>query len=299
METAGMRNTPATSRAGQNGAYALAARTEKEHHLNCTLIVGSAMRLVSLGSSFASGPGLKPYRNPQASRSKRNYPSIVAERLGADLVDLTSGGSTLLNITESAQGTLSPQIEGIPSDADIITITSGGNDMAYVGQIMLDSVAASWLTWPLALLLKRRVGNNNITESELLVRFRDVIAQIKRQAPKAMIILVEYLTLIGPDYRPGTDGPLDSQQAQAAQRRAAMLQRVYMEATKDQDRCSVLPVADVSLQHGVGSKEPWVTGHGWEIILGGSVPWHPSALGMEKVADLLHRHIDRLVTERG
>ena len=257
------------------------------------------MRLISLGSSFAAGPGLKPYRFAHASRSERNYPSILAERLGAELVDLTSSGSTLLNITESAQGSLPPQIEGIPNDADIITITSGGNDMAYAGQIMLDSVAASWLTWPVALLLKGRVGNNNITESELVLRFRDVIAQIKRQAPKAIIILVEYLTLIGPDYRPGTDGPLDSQQAQAAQRRAAMLQRVYMEAAKDQDRCSVLPVADASLQHGVGSKEPWVTGHGWGMVLGGPVPWHPNALGMEKVADLLHRHIDRLVAERG
>lgn len=249
------------------------------------------MHIVALGSSFASGPGLKPYKNTQAARSKRNYASLVSERLKADLIDVTSGGSTLLNITESPQGSFRPQIESVPVDAEIVTITSGGNDMGYVGRIMLDSVAASWLTWPLAQLLQGRLSGEVMTEAELVTRYRSVIAQVRQRAPQAEIILVEYLTLIGPDYRPDVDGPLNAEQAQSTRQRAEMLRRVYTKAAEGQDRCSVLPVAKHSLGHGVGSQEPWVTGHGWGMLFGGSTPWHPNARGMEEVADLLCTHL--------
>jgi len=249
-------------------------------------------KLVALGSSFASGPGLKPYKDAQAARSERNYSSLLARSLGADLIDLSSGGSTLLNIIESPQGKMPPQIESIPADADIITITSGGNDVAYIGRIMLDSVAASWLTWPLARLYEGRVGDEQLDEEALVARFQRVIAEIRNRAPKAEIILVEYLTLIGDDYRPCIDGPLNVEQSRAAQQKAAMLQRVYAKVAQGEDRCEVLPVAAHSMGHGVGSPEPWVTGHGWGFLLGGSVPWHPNALGMDEVAKMLHKHLN-------
>lgn len=257
------------------------------------------MRLVALGSSFASGPGLKPYKKPEACCSDRNYASLLAEQLGADLTDLTSAGSTLLNIIESPQGSLRPQIEGIPADADIVTITSGGNDMAYVGRIMSDSIAASWFTRPLARLLQGRLGDENVTEEELISRFRHVIAEVQHRAPQAEIILVEYLTLIGPDYRPNIDGPLNDEQSRGAQEKAAMLRRVYAKAAEGQDRCRVLPVAESSFRHGVGSQEPWVTGHGWGMLFVGSTPWHPNAQGMEEVAKMLYTHLnDKIPNER-
>lgn len=190
-------------------------------------------KLVALGSSFASGPGLKPYKNTEAMRSERNYASLLATHIDADLLDLTSGGSTLLNIIEEPQGSLPPQIEGVPPDADIITITSGGNDMAYVGRIALESAAASWITWPLARLYQGRFQDNDVDEEKLVARFRHVIAQIRRRAPQAQIILVEYLTLIGSDYRPDIDGPLNTVQAETARQRAAILQRVHAKAAKD------------------------------------------------------------------
>ena len=253
------------------------------------------LKLVALGSSFASGPGLKPYKNTEAMRSERNYASLLAKRLGADLIDLTSGGSTLLNIIEEPQGSLPPQMEGIPANADIITMTSGGNDMAYVGRIALESAAASWLTWPLAQLYQGRIRDNVIDEAKLVTRFRDVLAQVRHRAPKAQIILVEYLTLIGTDYRPDIDGPLNTGQAGAAQQRAAMLQRVFAKAAEGQDRCSVLPVAERSMNHGVGSHEPWVTGYSLGMMFGGSTPWHPNGLGMEEVAKMLHTYLEERV----
>ena len=58
-------------------------------------------RYVALGSSMAAGPGIRPDAagSPvRAGRSARNYPHLVAERAGLDLVDVTYSGATTANI---------------------------------------------------------------------------------------------------------------------------------------------------------------------------------------------------------
>ena len=40
--------------------------------------------------------------------------------------------------------------------------------------------------------------------------------------------------------------------------------------------------------HGVGANEPWVSGHGWGMLTGGVMPWHPNKEGMKAVADILY-----------
>src|ERR1700712_5049402 len=96
--------------------------------------------IAALGSSFASGPLLEPYENIEAQRSRRNYPHLVAEALGADLVDLTVGGATTATILDEPQTTQSgvqfePQINGVPTEASIVTVTAGGNDLGLIGSM--------------------------------------------------------------------------------------------------------------------------------------------------------------------
>ena len=61
---------------------------------------------VALGSSFAAGPGVDPIVVPACGRSARNYPALVAERLGYDLVDVTSGGATVDDVLTRPQALL-------------------------------------------------------------------------------------------------------------------------------------------------------------------------------------------------
>jgi lysophospholipase L1-like esterase len=96
------------------------------------------MHLVSLGSSFAAGPGLAPITNTSAKRSSINYPSLLAKSLGAHHTDLSVSGATLLNLSITRQKVFlgeefQPQVEGVPEDADVVTITGGGNDLGYIG----------------------------------------------------------------------------------------------------------------------------------------------------------------------
>jgi hypothetical protein len=46
-------------------------------------------KIIALGSSFAAGPGIEPIEDTNAMRSSRNYAHLLADRLGANLVDLS------------------------------------------------------------------------------------------------------------------------------------------------------------------------------------------------------------------
>ena len=92
-------------------------------------------RYVALGSSMAAGPGIRPRADGApffAGRSARNYPHLVAEMLGLDLVDVTYSGATTANVLSEPQHGAPPQIEALDGSEDLVTITIGGNDVGYV-----------------------------------------------------------------------------------------------------------------------------------------------------------------------
>jgi hypothetical protein len=89
--------------------------------------------IAAVGSSFAAGPGIEPIVEVAAMRSGKNYAHLLAGRLGARLVDLAVSGATTANIVDTPQQmaggqAFPPQIDGVPADADIVTIMAGGND---------------------------------------------------------------------------------------------------------------------------------------------------------------------------
>jgi hypothetical protein len=77
-------------------------------------------RYVALGSSMAAGPGIRPSADGapfRAGRSTRNYPHLVAEKLGLDLVDATYSSATTTNILTDSQHGAPPQadtLDGAP-----------------------------------------------------------------------------------------------------------------------------------------------------------------------------------------
>ena len=104
-------------------------------------------RYVALGSSFASGPGIDPLVDVGCGRSARNYAHLVAERLGLDLVDVSSGGATIDDVLTASQalmsgGTVPPQIGAVGPDTDLVTATVGGNDVGYLRTLLTCSYAA-------------------------------------------------------------------------------------------------------------------------------------------------------------
>jgi lysophospholipase L1-like esterase len=221
----------------------------------------TALHIASLGSSFAAGPGLH-----------QNYARILADKLGATLTDLSVSGSTLLS--------MGSQISRLPSSADIITVTSGGNDLGYIGGLAMDSRGGG---------LAGGAGGSILSESALVGRFNDDLAKIHERAPKAKIYLVEYLTILGPDVRPGSSVPFNAARVEHHRKVAATLQGATEKAAEGKAWVEVVPVAEASQKHGIGSAQPWVNG-----ASGGSsdgVAWHPNRAGMTAIANMLYERI--------
>ena len=115
-------------------------------------------RYVALGSSMAAGPGIAPARQDaplRAGRSAANYPHLVAERLGLDLVDVTYSGATTAHVLTDPQHSAPPQVDALDGSETLVTVTIGGNDVGYVPMLMaagLPPVRALAATagWPAA-----------------------------------------------------------------------------------------------------------------------------------------------------
>jgi hypothetical protein len=92
-------------------------------------------KYVAMGSSFAAGPGIAPAAdNPgnRCRRSAQNYAHQLARRHNLSLVDVSCGGST----TEHLLGPwneLAPELDAVDVDTLLVTVTTGGNDLGYLG----------------------------------------------------------------------------------------------------------------------------------------------------------------------
>ena len=250
-------------------------------------------KITALGSSFAAGPGIAPIENGAAGRSQQNYAHQLAKRLDADLTDLTVSGATLLNVLNEQQHTAShtfaPQLDGLPPDSDIVTLTCGGNDIGYIGCLFNDSIMA-YLDQP------EEATSNQPTAPfldlcQLTDRFLAVLDKIHNIAPEAKVYLVEYLTLIGSTTRPWKDVPLTSKQMRHYQEVTSLLSDAYSGASKVRAFAEVVPVARASRDHDLGSSVPWVNGFNMSMVLHGPAPYHPNLAGHTAIAEMLYRRI--------
>lgn len=265
------------------------------------------LRIASLGSSFAAGPGIPPQIEPlSAARSGQNYPHLLAKELDADLTDLSVSGATLLNITVDPQTApfgndiFPPQVQSVPEDADIITVTAGGNDIGYIGNMMQDAASATMLG-SIAVTVIRGVKSiasmfsqstvqttTSLSPEELAERLGDTLDKIHAKAPKARIYMVEYVAVLGPSTKPRIDIPFDQERIDHHSQVASTLQNAFVVATATRsDWCERVPIHELSLKHALGSDEPWVGGFDLTSVMQKGPVLHPNLDGMKAVAGIL------------
>ncbi|MFC9691223.1 SGNH/GDSL hydrolase family protein [Kribbella sp. NPDC056951] len=257
-------------------------------------------RYVALGSSFAAGPGIDPIVHKPAGRSGHNYAHLVAAELGLDLIDVTYSGATTAHLLDTRQDDAPPQVEAVGPDTALVTITAGGNDLEYVGTFLRGS-ALNTLAKP-ATLLGRRVANRIRARVSYLKddaayqaaadSLATVVENVRERSPKARILLVDYLTLVGPSTRPRLDVPLNEEQLPSVAIMADGLATAFAKAAAATG-ADLIAASAASREHAIGSAEPWTTGFTLRPpgILGGFVPYHPNAAGMRAVADLIINHL--------
>ncbi len=113
----------------------------------------------------------------------------------------------------------------------------------------------------------------------------EVVARIRERAPRSRILLVDYLTVAGPATRPRLDVPLNEEQLPSVVMMAEGLAAAFAKAA-DRSGAELIAASTASLDHAVGSAEPWTTGFSLR-----GVPYHPNEAGMRAVADLIVQHL--------
>ncbi|OKH61200.1 hydrolase [Mycobacterium sp. SWH-M5] len=246
-------------------------------------------RYVALGSSMAAGPGIKPSAPgaPRlAGRSARNYPHLVADRLGLELVDVTYSGATTAHLLRDEQNGAPPQIDALDGSETLVTVTIGGNDVGYVPLLMVAG-------WPRILRRVPVLGPwvRNLLDvdarEEALEQVATSLVQlgeaIRARSPQATVVFVDYLTLLPPAGVPAP--PLPDAHAELGRHVADTLEK-HTGAAAAETGAGWVRVADASRDHHAWSATPWTTRPGlpWP---GRPAPLHPNAAGMRAVADLV------------
>ncbi|GGF37122.1 SGNH/GDSL hydrolase family protein [Williamsia phyllosphaerae] len=246
-----------------------------------------APRYVALGSSYASGPDSDGVIDTRCLRTGDDYPHQVAASLRLALTDVSCSGSTIPDILHRAQPHRAdaPQIDAVTADTDLVTVTTGGNDVGYIGRLTAISCANQ-----LARAATKGVGGHCRNEpprapptvadfANLEREMIGIVDAVHLRAPKAMVVIVNYPPIL--DSRATTCASVPLTPAEAATTVATFdgLRRATDAAARA--TASVLVDAATSgADHTACSASPWV--YGYRL----PAPYHPTADGRQAMAQL-------------
>lgn len=246
---------------------------------------------VALGSSIAAGPVLPPLVDSGCLRSGSNYPSLVAEALSLQLVDVTCSGATTANVLSTPQGLAGGasnpvQIDAIGPQTRLVTASIGGNDLQYVGRLTADSCANTPVSDVPGACDALAATPSTIPTDTDYAAVEDHLVQVvetaRSRAPLATIVLVDYLPILDPNDRGCALTPLTDTQWQTSYRVATGLAAAFRAAA---DRTGATLVrASALVGHTPCSADPWMSGFQAPDPTGGPLPYHATEAGMAAVA---------------
>jgi lysophospholipase L1-like esterase len=243
---------------------------------------------VALGSSYAAGPGLgdRAQGSPRlAGRSTYNYAHLLATRLKLRLTDVSFSGATIAQIIGKEPGaTPVAQLEAVTAQTQLVTVTGGGNDLGYIGYLVTASLPA----------LVRTVtgGNKRLAElsndadferrsSALGDNLIALVDGIRSRAPKATIVLTDYLALLPPANAVAAP-PLRREDSERGRHYWERLTLILRQAAA-RSGVVLADVSAASAEHHAWSPDPWTERF---VLLGGkAAAYHPNRAGMIAVAD--------------
>jgi lysophospholipase L1-like esterase len=203
---------------------------------------------------------------------------------GLSLVDMSCGGATTKDILEGGLAMLPPQIGAVTEETELVTVTIGGNDIGYLGNLMAMS-CDSTTPWYLSAIGACRIRSAEQMERDLPKLGEHLVAiidEVRRRAPRARIVLLNYQTILpqsGTCERLG----LSSEQVDLMRGIAAKLAGTT-DAVAKAHGALLFDAMRLSQDHDVCAREPWINGmHPPGGLLG--APLHPNLAGMTATAE--------------
>jgi len=247
---------------------------------------------VALGSSFAAGLGLGsrvPGSPIVCQRSVNGYPQQLARMTGRSLTDMSCSGSTVSHVLRGGQVFLGPQIEALGPRTRLVTLTAGGNDIGYVGDI---TAMAYQQRGGLAGFLVERFWNGAKPAAErnfdsLKADLIATLIEIRRRAPNARIFLVTYPVIIPAD---GTCSQLGIGEDDAElMRQVGFSLAESTRAAAEEAGVILIDMDQVSAGHHACAPNAWVNG----IAPEQGSPFHPNLAGSRATAEQIKLALDR------
>jgi lysophospholipase L1-like esterase len=269
-------------------------------------------KYIAMGSSFAAGPGITTSADVPANRCSRstdNYAHQLARMRHFDLVDVSCSGATTEHIL-GPWAELPAQIDAVTPDTALVTITIGGNDVGYIGKLFMSScsgMATGTLETRAAALCKRLTQNRPAADPAAQSRasapptdaqwialgasLRRISEDVRRRAPRAHIVYVDYVTLL-PDGAPCAEVPLSPDDAANARAIAARLANITASAA-DASHATLVKASRLSAGHDACAAEPWVSGFLPREGMPGSAIYHPNERAMRAIANAIDKRLGK------
>ncbi|WP_283099078.1 SGNH/GDSL hydrolase family protein [Frankia sp. AgB32] len=237
-------------------------------------------RYVAMGSSFAAGTGIGADISTGCLRSARNYPHLLASRLHLDLVDVTCGGATVQNLLSTPQGDHPVQIAGLTADTRLVTITAGGNDLAYSLSTLICANAAG-TGKPCTSLPTPQ--DTKTAAAKLRTTFTALFAAIKAKAPQARIYLVTYPRVFPDPPKTCPGNVISTADSVTLAGIGATLQNTSRLAATDA-HITLIDAYTASAEHDVcaPAADRWIDGSNAT-----GTPYHPNATGTAALSTLI------------
>lgn len=194
---------------------------------------------------------------------------------------MTSSGATVRQVLLGGQMLLGPQVDALGPDTRLVTLTAGGNDVGYVGDLV---ALATRNRGGLVGAVIGRVWKGAKPAAErdfaaLRNTLGATLAEIARRSPRARIIVATYPAILPPH---GTCPALGLTADETALMRGVADQ--LAETTREiaaRHGATVVDMAAVSVGHDACSAEPWT--NGFRPGTGGA-SFHPTFAGAAATA---------------
>lgn len=250
--------------------------------------LASGAHYVNMGSSFAAGAGTgeAPAGSPaRCYQSTSNYAHLLAARLELALDDVSCAGAVSAHIL-NAWNELPPQIEAVTPETRLVTITVGGNDLAYAGNLTAascdqgETIRVAGMALPCPSPFPVSADAYEVLEQNL----REIGLQIAARAPHARVIFIQYVTLV-----PETQCAQSRFTEAEAETLRAVARRLADITTRaaSASGASVLPMDEASRGHTPCDAVPWSVGLPRDYDSAAGAPWHPNRTGMAAIANRL------------
>jgi lysophospholipase L1-like esterase len=250
---------------------------------------------VAMGSSFAAGPSVgSPVQDSPAvcRRSAYNYPHLLAQIRHLMLTDVTCSGATAVHVLRGRQQSLGPQIDVLAADTKLVTLTVGGNDVSYLGNLFAwscqhdpERITPMWRTRICTPTPQEKVDEGFRTVGDSLRAIAEIVHQ---RSPHARLVFIDYTTIVPessncPDRLPLSEAELDRARA-VAKRLAGVTAEVAR-----QNGALLVRASELTRDHDVCASDPWVSGWIMPPSLAdfGPLAYHPTEQAMRAIAQAI------------